>query len=212
VPAVAALAAALALLAPAAPASGQPVVTKHAVFRHDGDRMTVTTGFREMLVRSLRDRLRSGFATTVVMRVYLYEEEGAQPVSFAMRSLRAVYDLWQESYQLTIEEPGRTLYRRFTRQQDVVDRLTSLWRFPFAMLRDIRPGSRYFVAVVAEVNPMSDSVMAEVRRWLRNPQGSTQRIAGDSLFGSFVSIFVNENIRRADSTFRMRTQPFYRRP
>jgi hypothetical protein len=197
-------------LAPA-PAAGQ-VKLKHAVFREQGKYLTVTVGFREMFNAQLRKRLRSGFATTVVMRIYLYEKDGSAAVAFSARTLRAVYDLWDERFLLRVHEPGRSWRRYYRSQKDVVDRLTSTWRFPVARLSKIRPGKHYFLAIIAEVNPMSEALLAEVRRWLRNPHGSRTRVYGESFFGSFVSIFVNNKIRRAERTFRLRTQPFFRRP
>lgn len=191
-------------------AHGQ-VVYKKGVFREEGATLTLSVGFREMLSSSLRRRLRSGFATTVVMRVYLFEKNGNRNVSFSARTLKAVYDLWEERFQLRIEEPGHTLRRRLRREKDVVDRLTSTWRFPVAKLADIKPNTEYFVAIIAEVNPMSEALLAEVRRWLRNPQGSGSRLSGQSFFGSFVSIFVNNKIRRAEKTFRLRTQRVFLR-
>jgi hypothetical protein len=198
------------LLLPA-PSAGQ-VARKKATFHETGKFLTVSVGFREMFNAQLRKRLRNGFAMTVVMRLYVYEKDDSQPVAFSARTVRAVYDLWDERFRLRVEEPAGTRRRSFRRQRDVVDRLTSTWRFPVARLNEIRPNTHYFVAVIAEVNPMSEALLAEVRRWLRNPHGSRQRIYGESFFGSFVSLFVNNKIRRAEKTFRARTQPFFRRP
>ena len=197
-------------LAPRPAAAQQRVVYKRGEFRQEGKWLTLTVGFRELFDRKLRRRLKSGFATTVVMRVYLFEQQGRRNVAFSARTLKAVYDLWDEEYRLQFDEPGRTRFRRWRKQTDVVDRLTSLWRFPVAKTKDVKPGARYFVAIIAEVNPLSDALLAEVRRWLRNPRRHS-RIGEASFFGSFVSIFVNNKIRRAERTFRLRTQPFFRR-
>ena len=191
-----------------APAAAQQGVTyKRGVFRHEGKVLTLSVGFREMFDRKLRKRLQSGFATTVVMRVYLFEKKGERNVAFSARTVKAVYDLWDEQYRIQLDEPGRTRFRRSKRQRYVVNRLTSLWRFPVAKLSQLKPNTRYFVAVIAEVNPISDALLAEVRRWLRNPRRHS-RIGESSFFGSFVSIFINNKIRRAEKTFRLRTQPF----
>lgn len=188
------------------------LVYKRGQFFEDGKAISVSLGFREMLDAPARERLKSGFATTVVMRIYLYEKSGGPPIAFTARTLRAVWDLWDEQYILKLEEPAGTRYRRFRKQSDVVDRLTSLHRLPLARLSLCRPGVQYFVAVIAEVNPMSEALLAEVRRWLRNPSGDHRGAGSESFFGSFVSIFVNNKIKSAEKTYRVRSQPFYRRP
>lgn len=178
----------------------------------EGKDLAVSVGFREMFDARLRSRLKDGFVVTVVMRVYLYSKDGGRPVGFAVRTLKAVYDLWEERYQLQMQDHRGKRYVRLRDRKQVVDRLTSLWRFPIARIDQIRPNTQYFIAVIAEVNPISEELLAEVRRWLRNPHGGHRQVGSESFFGSFVSIFVNNKIRRAEKTFRLRSQPFYRRP
>ena len=201
----------LALASPAARADEGELVYKRGQFFEDGKSISVSIGFREMLDAASRERLKNGFATTVVMRIYLYEKSGGAPIAFSARTLRAVYDLWDEQFILKIEEPGRTRHVRLRKQGEVVDRLTSLYRVPLARVELVQPGVQYFVAVIAEVNPMSEALLAEVRKWLRNPSGDHRGTGSESFFGSFVSIFVNNKIRSAEKTFRVRSQPFYRR-
>jgi hypothetical protein len=205
--------AAVALAAAAAPraaAADEGVVYKRGAFVEEGTDLALSVGFRELFTSGLRARLQDGFATTVVMRLYLYEEDGEAPIAVSARTLKAVYDLWEEKYLLRIEEPQRTRAIWLRSQKDVVDRLTSLYRFPVAKVWAIQPGARYFVAVIAEVNPISEELLSDVRRWLRNPSGRSQ-VGSESFFGSFVSIFINNKIRRAERSFRLRTQTFFRK-
>jgi Domain of unknown function (DUF4390) len=192
-------------------AAEQRVVFKRGRFLEQGKLLSVTAGFREMFSAKMKKRLRSGFTTTVVMWVYLYSKQDSRPIAGSVRTLRAVYDLWEERYVLRMQDHRGTRNVRLRSEKKVVDRLTSLWRFPIADLRKIKPGTKYFVAVRAEVNPMSEKLLSEVRRWLRNPHGGHRKVGGESFFGSFVSIFVNNKIRRAEKTFKLKTQPFFRK-
>ena len=205
---VALLWASLALLW-ATPATAQRVVSKQVDFRQVGKNVTMSVGFREMFDAKLRKRLKNGFATTVVMRVYLYQEGGGRPILALARRLSAVYDLWDEQFRLKLEEPQGTRRVRLKSLSKVVDKLSSFWRFPLSRYASLSPSKRYFVAGIVEVNPMSPQLLAAVRRWLRKP--ARRQVGGDSLFGSFVSIFVNDKIRRAEKSFKFRSQPFYRR-
>ena len=203
----------LTALAAASPArADQEVVTKKGTFSLSGDKLLLTVGFRELFSPAMRKRLRSGFATTVVMRIHLFEADSGRTVAFTARTLRAVYDLWDEAYTIRVEEPGGKRQVKKKKRKDVVDRLTSLWRFPVADLARMEPNKRYFAAIITEVNPISEELLREVRSWLRNPRGMRGPMGGDNLFGSFVSIFVNNKVRRAERTMRLRTQDFFRRP
>ena len=206
----AAVAALVLMLAAGAALADNPVAYKRARFYEAKD-LRLSVGFREMFDGQMKKRLKSGFATTVVMRVYLYRKRDGAPVSLAVRTLKAYYDPWDEEYLLKIRDHRGSTSRRFRDQRAVVDRLTSLWRVPIARIDQIQKGAQYFVAVIAEVNPVDERLLAEVRRWLRNPHGGHRQVGGESFFGSFVSIFVNNKIRRAEKTFRVKTQPFYRR-
>lgn len=208
--AVAAFCALLAGTALADAADADQVVNKRFRFEEREGRLTITGGFREVFDERLRRRLRSGFATSVVMRIYVYTDEGGEPLVATARTLRAVYDLWEEIYLLRFEEPGRRQVRRLRAEADVVDRLTSFWRFALGPISRFTPGREYFVAALIEVNPMQRELLAEVRRWLRRPSLAPHHRGEASFFGSFVSIFVNDKIRRAEKTFKVRSQPFYR--
>lgn len=199
-----------ALLFVAVSAGAQTVVTKRGLFEERDGQLTATVGFREMFGEQLKKRLRSGFASSVVMRVFLYPKAGGRPMAATARTLRAVYDLWDEKYLLSVEERGKTYHQELRDEKELVDRLTSFWRLPLVPISQISKKEMYFVAAIVEVNPMQAEVLAEVRRWLRTPYRRHSQMGGESFFGSFVSIFINNKIRRAESTFKVRTQLFYR--
>ena len=206
---VAGVVAAAAVLAPDTGAA--QVAHKRFKFEERGGMLTATGGFREMFDRRLRQQLRSGFASTVVMRIYLYNSRGGAPIAATGYTLRAVYDLWDQRFQLRAEDARGKRSVSIKKVGRLVDVLTSLWRFPLVKIDRIERGKHYFVAVLTEVNPMQPEVLAEVRRWLRRPTRRHRRIGSESFFGSFVSIFVNNKIRRAEKIFKVRSQPFFRR-
>lgn len=204
----------LACLALPAAVRAEPVELKVGRYVARGQWIELSVGFREMSDATFRRRLRSGFATTVLMRLYLYRAGGngtgrGRALAVISRSLRVLYDLWEGQFVLQIDDPGlptRTV--RTTQESRVIDLLTSIWRFPLVDVKALAPGSAYVVAGLVEVNPMSREVLTEVRRWLRKPQSRQRGGTGENFFGSFVSIFVNDKIRRAEKVFRFRTQPF----
>jgi len=180
-------------------------------FAERGKNLTVTVSFTDAFDARLLADLDSGVATTVVLRAYVYpDKEGALPIAFTTATLRVVYDIWEEVYEVQIDDTrGR---RKFveTSQAEALKRVTTLSQFSVAPLAKVPIGDIHFVGVVVEVNPISEELLAEVRRWLAHDADS-QRVAGESsFFGSFVSIFVNPKIPVSDRTLKLRSQPFYR--
>ncbi len=81
--------------------------------------------------------------------------------------------------------------------------------FPVADATRLRPDGRYVLAVRGDLNPISEDLLVEVRRWLVQPSRGQRRLgAGDSFFGSFVSIFVNPRIEDSERQVRFVSQPF----
>jgi hypothetical protein len=97
--------------------------------------------------------------------------------------------------------------------EEAIWRTCALWHFPVSDLRRLRPGARYFLAFRADLNPISEELLADVRRWLVQPPNGQRRVgAGDSVFGSFVSIFVNPRVEDSEHQLRFLSQPFMINP
>lgn len=149
-------------------------------------------------------------ATVVVVRFYVYREGETRPVSFRLVTARIVYDLWLEEYEVRIDGAHARHGGRYRRLADAHRAITVFSELPVAELSEIEIGPHHYLAVVAELNPVSEETMAEVRRWLTRPAGATRLDRETSFFGSFVSIFVNARLPEAERVTRARSQPFYR--
>lgn len=197
------------LAAPAARADNR-IVDKKMWFGERKGKLAVTTSFTELLDREAYERLSSGFATTIVARIYVYRVGQDDPVSAVMASFRVVYDLWDEVYVVRIDGPQGRRTARVATRADALKELTELREVPIADLADIPRGVNHFMAMVVELNPVSKELLAEMRRWLTKPAGSTSIDRSSSFFGSFVSVFVNPKLPEADRVLLFRSQPFYR--
>jgi len=149
--------------------------------------------------------LASGFTSTVVIRIWIYPRDGADPVAFMLYERKVLYNLWDEVYELKLD--GKIVKEK--RQADALKHLTSIEDLPVARLASLPIGQEFLLAMQAELNPVSKETLAEVRRWLsQGTGGGLDR--GGAFFGSFVSVFVNPKIPEADRVLRVRSQPFYR--
>jgi hypothetical protein len=160
--------------------------------------------------RAYRALEQNPLATVVVVRFYVYRQGETRPVSYRLVTARIVYDLWLEEYEVRIHSGLERRSGRYRGLAEAHRAITEFTDLAVAELADIAVGPHYYLAVVAELNPVSQETMAEVRRWLTRPAGAARLDRETSFFGSFVSIFVNARLPEAERVIRARSQPFYR--
>lgn len=160
--------------------------------------------------RAYRALEQNPLATVVVVRFYVYRQGDTRPVAYRLVTARIVYDLWLEEYEVRIDSGHDRRSGRYQGLAEAHRAITEFTELSVAALADIDVGPHYYLAVVAELNPVSQETMAEVRRWLTRPAGAARLDRETSFFGSFVSIFVNARLPEAERVIRARSQPFYR--
>jgi hypothetical protein len=179
-------------------------------FAERGANLVVTTSFPELFNSAAVDKISSGFPSSVVVRMYVFRKDRtSQPVSLVLIEHEIVFDLWDEVYVLRTRGPLGRRELRYKNRQQAVRAMTELDHMPIAPLDRVAIGPHHFLAAVIELNPISPELLAEMRRWLTRPAGESLD-SSSSFFGSFVSVFVNPKLDRADRTLRIRSQPFYR--
>jgi hypothetical protein len=97
----------------------------------------------------------------------------------------------------------------YATRSEVLDRCLVMRGIPIGDPADYPHNSRMYVASLIQLNPLSNSTVARIRRWLARPRGD-YNVEGKSFFGSFVSLFVNDRIGSAERVLRLRSQDFER--
>ncbi len=172
--------------------------------------LVVSVGLQDLFGPEDRERLTSGFVTRVLVRVALQEEGSNESISLAFQRAEIVYDIWDERFRLRITRGTGPDVRLEARTPDeAIARAATLWELPVADAARLRPGAAYVVAFRGDLNPISDELLADVRRWLVQPARGQRRVGtGDSFFGSFVSIFVNPRVEDSERQVRFLSQRF----
>ncbi len=172
--------------------------------------LVVSVGLQDLFGEAERQRLKSGFSTRILVRAAVEEAATGDAVSLAVWHAEILYDIWDEKFAVRTAANTAPEQRAVLRSADeAIARTTALIDFPVAALAQLRPGTRYVVAFRGDLNPISQDLLAEVRRWLVQPSRGQRRLAaGDSFFGSFVSIFVNPRIEDSERQVRFVSQPF----
>jgi hypothetical protein len=167
-----------------------------------------SVGLKDLFWAQDHERLRSGFVSRVVIRTELWRDGARQPVAIADRRADILYDLWDERFQVRVidREGPRDFFAATT--QEAILLATTLYRFTITELGRLDPTATYRLRFRADLNPLSEDLVAEVRRWLVRAPGQGRAGASDSVFGSVVSIFVNPHVEDSDRQITFWSQPF----
>lgn len=167
----------------------------------------LTVSFRDVVDAEISRKLLSGLPTVITLRAYLFHDGGGDPIALAARSCRIVYDLWDEVFRIQLTQAGGQSTTVAVNVEGVLRNCAEARRLPLIERPLLRDGARYFVAALVEVNPVSAETLDRIKRWVTRPAGATSIGPGDSLFGSFVGLFVTR-IESADRRLAFRTQAF----
>ena len=191
-----------------------PPARRQAGIEVKDGQLTISVGLQDLFGATERQHLSSGFATRVLIRAAIEDvstgESSGEPVALAVQRSEIVYDIWDERFDVRATRGLGAEQRVVVPTADeAIWRATVLVDFPLAEAKRLRPDGRYVVVVRGDLNPISEDLLVEVRRWLVQPARGERRLgAGDSFFGSFVSIFVNPRIEDSERQVRFVSQPF----
>ena len=203
-----AIAAAL-LVAAVAWAQDDAPIKQKMRFTEDAGRISVTTTINKLFDSDAYEALGSGFESTILVRLWVYKKGSSTPIAFQALERRVIYDMWDEVYEVQLDGPDGRSKHKVKYKAEALKLLTSIEEVPVVVAGELPYEKHYVLMIVAELNPVSEETLAEVRRWLtKGSGGGLDR--GGGLFGSVVSVFVNPKIAEADRVLRLRSQPFYR--
>jgi hypothetical protein len=211
-----ALAASLALAAPATARAEdsksfeekKKIPVRKATFESYKEWATVTVGWRDVINADIQKKLLSGLPTTISTRAYIFHDNApGHPISLSVKTCRVVYDLWDEVFRIELHQAGHKLSTVAVNVEGVMRRCTEAKRLPIAAIKSLDATEPYFVGVLVEVNPLSKEMLERIKRWVSRPKGAGAVGPGDSLFGSFVGLFIT-HVPAADRVLLFRTPPF----
>jgi hypothetical protein len=187
-----------------------PTALRTVGIARQADKLAVSVGLQDLFGPRDVERLLSGFSTRVLIRVALLREGGDEPVAQAMRLAEIVYDLWDEKLRVRIStgKPGAAETQVVATPKAAVDVATSLVAFPLVEASKLEAGASYHLSLRADLNPISEELVSNVRRWLSLPSGRSRAGSGDSFFGSFVSVFVNPRVDDSERLLQVLSQSF----
>jgi hypothetical protein len=172
-------------------------------------KLLISVGVPDIIQPADEQRLTSGFATRVLIRVALFREGTHEPVATTYRLADIVYDLWEEKFRVQRSDARGVLDQRdAANPKEAISLAADLKQFPVADLGRLVSGASYRLSFSTDLNPLAPDVVAELRRWLARPQGQGRLAPGDSFFGSLISIFPNPHIEDSERRIQFISQSF----
>jgi len=191
-------------------AHAEPTAVRTTGIARKADKLVISVGLQDLFGPRDVERLLSGFSTRVLIRAALVRDGGDEPIAQAMRLAEIVYDLWDEKLRVRFStgKPGAAETQVVATPKAAVDLATSLVGFPLVESNRLEAGASYHVSLRADLNPISEELVSNLRRWLSHPSGRGRSGAGDSFFGSFVSVFVNPRVDDSERLLQLVSQSF----
>jgi hypothetical protein len=168
--------------------------------------VTITYSASDLMNRQAHEKLESGLPQRIVAQHFVYASGRNEPLAAGGHSCKIVYDLWQALYRVEYEQLGLAPNAlAFRTRGEVIERCLVMRAFAIGSAADIEGRKSIYVGSLIELNPLSTSTVARIRRWLSRPRGE-YNVETKSFFGSFVSLFVNDRIGTAERVLRVRSQ------
>jgi hypothetical protein len=207
--AAAAALAALALVAAAPAVAAGPPGSLPAAAAAPGGRLVVALDLSGAFSPAMEKDFGNGLTNVVAIYVTVVPESGGPPVALFSRVVDILFDVWEETYTVTVKDP-RTPWgvRR------VLPDFRSLLRFlgeeraiDLGSLAAVPPG-RFYVEARVEVNPVSKEQLQRTREYIANPVGARAGGGGSrSVLGAVASFLLREPEPGSDVR-RLRSRPF----
>jgi len=160
---------------------------------------------RDLMSADAQKKLDSGLPQRIVVQHFTYAKGRGEPVAVSGHSCRIVFDLWQSVYRVEYEVFGVGVSAfAYRTRAEVLERCLVMRGAVLGTRRDFEKVTQLYVATLIELNPLSSTTLARIRRWLSRPRGDFN-VDGKAFFGSFVSLFVNDRIGAAERVLRLRS-------
>jgi len=205
---------ALALLVRPAGAQNPDPPPRDALFTWDEARRYLYLGisFRDAVDDSIRQKLRRGLPTTIVLTAAIYAVGGTQPLSTTAQSCKVTWHVWEEIYIVEVTRPNASRVEKTLTVNGVLRRCAEVQATQTRGLllagnaAQIPFGVPLFVKAKVQVNPVSPELLSKIKRWVSRPTGTATAAPGDALFSTFTGLFL-QRIGEAERELDFSTKP-----
>jgi hypothetical protein len=201
------------LVRPVGAQSPEPA-PREALFTWDEARRYLYLGvsFRDAVDDSIRQKLRRGLPTTIVLTAAIYAAGGTEPLSTTAQSCKVTWHVWEEVYIVEVTRPNASRVEKTLTVNGVLRRCAEVQATQTRGLllagnaAQIPFGVPLVVKAKVQVNPVSPELLSKIKRWVSRPTGTATAAPGDALFSTFTGLFL-QRIGEAERELDFSTKP-----
>jgi hypothetical protein len=157
-------------------------------------RLTATVNLAAAFPEALERQLGNGLTNVVALYVAVTPAGGRHPVLLYGRVIEILFDVWDETYAVTVKDPHvpqgvRLALPDFAALRRFLSDERELDLGPVALL----PQGFFVVEARVEVNPVSKEQLQRTREYIANPSGGARGSGGSrSVLGAVASFLLRE--------------------
>jgi hypothetical protein len=138
-----------------------------------GTRLAVTLDLAPVFPPGLQKQLSNGLTNVIAVHVALMPERGQEPVALYGREVDVLYDVWEETYGVTVKDPAspRGRQRTFRRFDELRSFLAEARAIDLGPVSELGNGS-WVVQARVELNPVSKELLERTREFIANPSAA----------------------------------------
>ncbi len=163
-----------------------------------GGHLLATVELSAAFPPTLQRQLSNGLTNVLALHVTLQPEGGGDPVALYGRTIDVLYDVWEESYAVTVKDPEtprgrRMIFPRFGELKTFLSEARGVDLGPV----DELGSERWVVQTRLELNPVSQELLQRTRELIANP-GSARGSPSRSVLGAMASYLLRNAETGAD--------------
>lgn len=186
------LAAVAALAVSARAAQPAPLPARLAV---RDDRLQASVDLSAAFTADVLHELGNGLTNVVAVYVTVVPEDGSPPTALFGRVVELLYDVWEETYTVTVKDPRTPQGKRAVlRDGEALRRFLSDERdLDLGPASALPRSSSFHLEARVEVNPVSKEQLQRTREYIANPSAGTRTSGGTrSVLGAMASFLLRE--------------------
>jgi len=165
----------------------------------------VSVKYRDVIDADTDRKLSSGVPTTLVFTAAVYRVGVRDPVSTTAQTCEITLNVWKEIFRVKIMRPGSVVTTPVTTKDGVLRRCAEANLLLAGDRTQVPPGVPLYLVAKVQVNPVSPTMLQQIKRWVSRPTGTATAAPADALFSTFTGLFVQriaDAARELDFTTR----------